>query len=292
MAAKRLAFPDKSVLSHLAKGVHLLQYAQASTRENFDAFLACPAVVYILSGMKQIKVAQSDFRIKPGELFLIPQGEYVMSEYMTEIEGFRSIMLFLDSRMAKTVLNKVSHYLPVEEHLQGDKYDKAIKIVPHLDEIHNLFLTLEMYCKSETQFLDELIQMKFMELIFLLLNTSYKGLILSFLLNAARDGKPGITDTISKHLYSSVTIEKLAVFSGRSVSQFKREFFVIYKEPPHQWLTRKKLERAVFLLRTSAGNIDQISSECGFLSPAHFSRLFKKQYSYTPTEYRTIQAGK
>lgn len=292
MTAKRLNFPDKSVLPRLAKGVHLLQYAQTDTHECFDAFLACPAVVYILSGIKQIKVAQSDFQIRPGELFLIPQGEYVMSEYIAEAGGFKSIMLFLNGTMAKTVLDKVGHYLPTGDHPQEDKYNKAIKIIPHLEEIHHLFLTLERYSKSESPFLDELIQMKFLELIYLLLQTSYRGLILSFLLNVAKEEKPCLADTISEYLYSSVTINRLAMLSGRSVSQFKREFFALHKESPHRWLTCKKLERAAFLLRTSGENIDEIASRSGFLSSAHFARLFKKQYSHTPTEYRAIQAGK
>jgi len=93
MPTKRLFVPDglyQPPFFGEDKSVRLLQYTNATTQENYDAFLTHHALVYILSGVKQIRVADNKFDIHPGELFLIPRGEYVMSEYIAGKSGFRT----------------------------------------------------------------------------------------------------------------------------------------------------------------------------------------------------------
>ena len=41
-----------------------------------------------------------------------------------------------------------------------------------------------------------------------------------------------------------------------------------------------------WLLGNSDLNISQISLECGFENPAHFSRVFKEDMNITPSAYR------
>ena len=111
MPAKRLFVPD-DIIRPARPGentnIRLLQYVNSTTQENFDAFLTHYAMVYILSGVKQIKVSQSKFQIQPGELFLIPRGEYVMSEYITGENGFQSLMLFFSKIVAKDLIEQIS----------------------------------------------------------------------------------------------------------------------------------------------------------------------------------------
>ena len=76
------------------------------------------------------------------------------------------------------------------------------------------------------------------------------------------------------------------MLSGRSLSSFKREFAQEYGEAPRGWIRRKKLERAAYLLDTSDKTIEEVTDASGFVSAAHFARLFKEQYQMTPTEYR------
>lgn len=104
MPTKRLFVPDdilRPAQPGENKNIRLLQYVNSTTQENFDAFLTHHALVYILSGVKQIKVGSNQFDIRPRELFLIPRGEYVMSEYITGEHGFRSLMLFSANGLRK-----------------------------------------------------------------------------------------------------------------------------------------------------------------------------------------------
>lgn len=289
MPAKRLFIPDdvSAPYSPQDNNIRLLQYNNSSTTENFDAFLTHHALVYILSGVKQIKVAHSTFSINPGELFLIPRGEYVMSEYIAGEHGFQSIMLFFNQKVARYVADGLEKRMP---HVQSEvKKKEAIKIIPQNPEIRELYRSLIAYSTGNSPFLAEIIHLKFMELIYMLLDSPYQKVILSFLLDAARYEQPTLSSVLELYLYSPLTVDKLAKLSGRSLSNFKREFSQKYGDSPKKWIRKKKLEHAAFLLDTSDKSIEEISADCGFVSSTHFARLFKEYYSTTPTEYRAKQ---
>ena len=287
MPTKRLFVPDDFSLTGEDKNIRLLQYTNATTQENYDAFLTHHALVYIFSGIKQIRVADNKFDIHPGELFLIPRGEYVMSEYIAGESGFRSMMLFFGKKTAQELIEKTDKQLLSSS--ANSKKREAVKIIPPSRDIEQLFLTLEKYSQSQTEYLYQLIRLKFTELIYLLMDSSYKNLILHFLLDAARSENPFLSSILDSHLYTASTIEELALLSGRSLSSFKREFMREYHEPPRTWIRKKKLEHAAFLLHTSGKSIEEVAELSGFVSTPHFTRLFKEQYSFTPTEYRTKQ---
>jgi AraC-like DNA-binding protein len=56
--------------------------------------------------------------------------------------------------------------------------------------------------------------------------------------------------------------------------------------PPSQWIRQKKLDKARELLISTTMTVTDICYTTGFESVAHFSRLFKSQYGYCPTEFR------
>lgn len=289
MATNKLFVPDdvSTPYSRQDNNVRLLQYTNSSTTENFDAFLTHHALIYILSGTKQIKVSQRAFNINPGELILIPRGEYVMSEYITGEQNFQSIMLFFNQKVARYVVDELKGRINSDYKEVFKK--EAIKIIPKSRNINELYHSLITYSKENSPFIPDIISLKFMELIYLLLDTPYQNVIMSFLLDAARYETPSIASILEQNLYSPLTVEKLAKLAGRSLSNFKREFTKQYKVSPKKWIKTKKLERAAFLLDTSDKTIEDISDDCGFVNSTHFSRLFKKLYSVTPTEFRAKQ---
>lgn len=292
MPTKRFFVPD-DIIRPARPGentnLRLLQYVNSTTQENYDAFLTHFAMVYILSGVKQIKVAQNKFQIQPGELFLIPRGEYVMSEYIMGEKGFQSLMLFFSKKVAQDLIEQISGYF--SKHIKDvtSMKKEAIKIIPHNTDIETIFSSIAAYSNGESPFICELLKLKFTELIYLLLDSPHQRLILSFLLDAARGENPSISSVIESNLYSSATINQLAVLSERSLSSFKREFSLQYGEPPRSWIRKKKLERAAYLLDTSDKTIEEIAEASGFVSGPHFARLFKEYYQFTPSEYRAKQ---
>lgn len=62
-------------------------------------------------------------------------------------------------------------------------------------------------------------------------------------------------------------------------------------QSPTQYLRRLRLQRAEKLLRTTFLSIKQVTFLCGMQDVSHFVRDFKKQYSRTPSEYRSEARG-
>lgn len=66
--------------------------------------------------------------------------------------------------------------------------------------------------------------------------------------------------------------------------------FRAYKQLTGQNLSRyisdRRIEKARGLLSDSSLKISEISCQVGYESPAHFSRIFKKNTGMTPQEYR------
>ena len=79
------------------------------------------------------------------------------------------------------------------------------------------------------------------------------------------------------------------VFAGLvslSVSQLTRLFRQERGCTPLVRLQRLRLEHAVQYLAYSSASIKEISALCGFASPTHFGRLFRKHHGVSPTEFR------
>jgi len=56
--------------------------------------------------------------------------------------------------------------------------------------------------------------------------------------------------------------------------------------PPSQWIRKKRLEKAQELLTSTTMTVTDICYTLGFENIAHFSRLFKSQFGYPPSEFR------
>ena len=66
---------------------------------------------------------------------------------------------------------------------------------------------------------------------------------------------------------------------------FRRLFLERYKTTPKQYVIDMRINRAKQLLSEGSMKITAISEGCGFSSPYHFCRTFKRHVGVTPTEY-------
>jgi AraC-like DNA-binding protein len=144
--------------------------------------------------------------------------------------------------------------------------------------------SLEFYFIEPEKVEGSLIKLKLLELMFYLSANDNK--ILEQLLDLRDNCRPDITSTVHENITNSLSLHQLAALSGRSLSSFRRDFQAIYNMPPSQWIRQKKLDKARELLISTTMTVSDICYTTGFESVAHFSRLFKSQYGYCPTEFR------
>lgn len=93
-------------------------------------------------------------------------------------------------------------------------------------------------------------------------------------------------DTIDRCWSEPLDIRALASMSAMSPAHFIRTFRGTFGETPHRYLQRRRIERAMFLLRTTDAAIIDISLHVGFNSLGTFGRTFRNVVGETPTAHR------
>jgi AraC family transcriptional regulator len=93
-------------------------------------------------------------------------------------------------------------------------------------------------------------------------------------------------DFMATHLDDDPTIAELAQECGLSSGYFARAFRRTTGITPHQWLVRKRVERARTLLLGSALGLADIAVMCGFVDQSHFSRVFARFEGDSPGRWR------
>ena len=91
---------------------------------------------------------------------------------------------------------------------------------------------------------------------------------------------------IEKNFDTGLSNERLAQEAGMSANGFARLFKETTGFTPHQFILKKKLNKAAALLSETSGTMDEISDICGFCNRTYFSRLFKREYNVGPGQYR------
>jgi transcriptional regulator GlxA family with amidase domain len=93
-------------------------------------------------------------------------------------------------------------------------------------------------------------------------------------------------DAMDRHFAEPLDVPALARLALMSPAHFIREFRAAFGEPPHRYLQRRRVERAMALLRDSAHSVTEVGLAVGFASPGTFSRTFKAAVGTSPSAYR------
>jgi AraC-like DNA-binding protein len=93
-------------------------------------------------------------------------------------------------------------------------------------------------------------------------------------------------DAIDRSYAEPLDVRSLARVAQLSEAHFIRTFRATFGETPHRYLQRRRVERAMFLLRDSDRPVTEISLEVGFLSLGSFSRTFSEIVGQSPSSYR------
>jgi AraC-like DNA-binding protein len=95
-------------------------------------------------------------------------------------------------------------------------------------------------------------------------------------------------ERIEESLERSISLTELAKEADLSVAHFCRAFRQSTGWPPHAFLSRRRLERATELLRSSDMSITEIALACGYSSGSHLSTAFHREIGTPPKLYRSV----
>lgn len=93
-------------------------------------------------------------------------------------------------------------------------------------------------------------------------------------------------DAMDRDFALPLDVPRLAEVAHVSEAHFIREFKATFGETPHRYLQRRRVERAMYLLRTTDRTVTDICMEVGFSSLGTFSRRFAEIVGEPPSAYR------
>jgi AraC-like DNA-binding protein len=92
-------------------------------------------------------------------------------------------------------------------------------------------------------------------------------------------------DLIDRDFAEPIDVPAIAREAHASRAHFIRSFKNAFGETPHQYLLRRRIERAKDLLRSTPLSVTEVSLEVGFRSLGSFSAAFRQLVREPPSAY-------
>jgi AraC-like DNA-binding protein len=95
-----------------------------------------------------------------------------------------------------------------------------------------------------------------------------------------------VRDAIDRDYATELDVAAMARIAHISPSHLIRTFRAVFGETPHRYLQRRRVERAMFLLRSTEDDVTDVCMRVGFTSLGTFSRTFREVVGESPSSYR------
>jgi AraC family transcriptional regulator len=118
--------------------------------------------------------------------------------------------------------------------------------------------------------------------------TTYGGLPPAAISNGRLDARrlSRVVDFIDGRLEGRLALRELADVAALSPFHFLRAFRRATGLTPHAYVTARRMERALRMLRTTDRPVLEIAARLGYANPAHFRRAFRRAFGVAPGEIK------
>ena len=96
-----------------------------------------------------------------------------------------------------------------------------------------------------------------------------------------------VQEFIHAHMRQKIALADLARVVELNPTYFSDQFKRVVGVRPLDYLMRRRIERAQYLLLTSRASVKEIADAVGVPDPAYFSRVFHRLCQASPSEYRS-----
>ena len=273
---KTIALPDELPIQQ-SQYVKVYDYQSAQEITKQQIILNQNTFSFLTDGTKEVYFDNLALSIDNSRFLLMKAGHCLMTEKLSDIKNYSSVLLFFSNETLLKILRKADIKTVKTE---GNKsvysfaYDSFIKrFVRSLLDISQLSTSIQ----------EKLLAVKLEEIILYLKEINGSD-FLSSLLAHADNSKQKIMQTVESNLLSKLTIPELAFLCNMSISTFKREFEKCYAESPIKWFQNKRLEHAHFLIHQEQKTSSEIYAEIGYENLSSFIQAYKTKYGTTPKQ--------
>lgn len=237
-------------------------------------------LVYLYSGEHVIEDRNKKIKLKAGDCAFIRRNHRIrMYKNSKGEEIYKGISLLFKRSVLREFYSKISKSeIPKDVKIS----DRTVFKLERTPAIESLFQSLNPYFDSNVKPTEGVTHLKLLEGIHSLLSNNEQ--LYPILFDFAEPWKIDLLEFLNDNYMEDLTMEQIAMLTGRSLATFKRDFKKISNLTPQKWLIKKRLEMAYIKLKEEKKKAQEVYIEVGFKNLSHFSTAFKKQYGIPPTE--------
>jgi len=267
------------------KGILFTQYDCPQQVGKTGLFSNCNYISYVISGRRILSKPGQCLEMTEGKALFVKKGGWVAEKIASE--GWCVMIFFIPDEYLKKFIIEYRPNLPLKD-LPPAPTEQMVELNVN-DTTRFFFQSMLPYFTLNPPAPENLLELKFKELVFdLLVNPANKHL-LSYLNTISGSSKPSIEEVMELNFMHHLSMDDYAKLCNRSLASFKREFGELYKESPGRWLLQKRIGLAQLLLHTTQKPVNDIAYETGFENTTHFSRVFKTKLNLSPLQYRKTE---
>ena len=269
---------DCTTSSLVLDGGSIIDQCIVTAGERGTFFLEQHLLYVVLGGSVKLTCGRQTWTVSKNEMILLRRAQSVSYEKQGSEETglFESQLFAINDELLKDFLTSQQVQIPQMTEELGTQ------VSPMSDRLVAYCWSLSPYFNDPSQVNPGLLRLKVMELLYNVMDCSKN--IFRQMLQLRQPVKTDIHRVVEENYTSPISLDELAYLSGRSLSSFKREFQDIYGESPARWIREKRLSKAQQMLRSSSLSVADVAYSLGFENPTHFSRIFKQQYGYAPSQ--------
>lgn len=266
----------------VCKGMLFTNYDCPQLESKMQLFVEHSFILFVISGRRIYHSHGQSWELKEGNCAFVKAGGLIAER--PNDEEWCVMVFFVPTDFLLNTIKENRNLFP-------DKSVSAVKsndplIMLRASEIsQGCFFSMLPYFAQNPPPPENLVELKFKELVLSLLVNSTNTNLLSYL-HGLNSDQLSLQQVMYSNFSFHFSLEDYAKLSCKSVSSFKREFKKHFNDSPARWLMQKRLEKAKHLLEESQLAVADISFECGFENPNHFSRVFKEKTGTSPLQFR------
>ena len=250
--------------------------------ERLDEFrMPAHVLIFVYSGEMTVEDKGRKTVVHAGEYVFLRRDHLVrIHKYAANGQPYQAISIRLERDFLKEYWNRYKQRI----HLNSDGRVRAaatkVEANPYVEA---LFASLKPFAATtEIEPTDDFIRLKQEEAVMVLLQLNDR--IAPTLFDFYDPWKIDILTFMEHNYQEDMTIADYALYTGRSLATFKRDFSRETGTSPERWLTHRRLTEAYRLIKEQGKKASDVYSKVGFKNRSHFYVAFKRQYGFSPIQ--------
>ena len=259
-------------------GVFVLAYSSRSSHESLIVHNTMHVMILLRKGQKKITHQQKSWTLAPGDILLLSQDNYMMSELVDRDGEYASILVYFDDRFVLDFLKKYSIEIH-SAHSESLVFFKGDGLQDAIVE------TFDLYVGAPQKMRTEILKLA-LETMLLYLIGKDKNRLESFFKKVLEKSPHRVMHILEPNLDMIETVEDMCRVARVSRGRLRAEVLKDTDLTPKAWLDSQRLKKASLLLRSTDESIASVATTCGYSTASWFGAQFKKHYGISPAEYR------